>query len=145
MSKSLQRRSQIAVRKSDIRVVTSSKPAIEARQSFQPAQDTGSGDDNDICHQRLATWLGIVENYQEYFQSMVAAELDLATVYARIGDILKVPVQESVLLLPTSREGVQAVTKRLKGFQQLMVEGHCAISQTTKQSAIGALKLLHGE
>ncbi|KAJ2256436.1 hypothetical protein GGI13_001189 [Coemansia sp. RSA 455] len=143
MSKSLQRRLQTTVRKSDIRVVTSSKPAVEARRSFRAAQDTGSGDENDICHQRLATWLGVVENYQEYFQSMVAAELDLATVYARIGDILRVPVQESVLLLPTSGDGVQAVTKRLKGFQQLMVEGHCAISQATKQDALATLKLLH--
>ncbi|KAJ1890043.1 hypothetical protein LPJ71_008042, partial [Coemansia sp. S17] len=143
MSKSLQRRLQTTVRKSDIRVVTSSKPAVEARRSFRAAQDTGSGDENDICHQRLTTWLGVVENYQEYFQSMVAAELDLATVYARIGDILRVPVQESVLLLPTSSDGVQAVTKRLKGFQQLMVEGHCTISQATKQDALATLKLLH--
>ncbi|KAJ2489370.1 hypothetical protein IWW37_004048 [Coemansia sp. RSA 2050] len=145
MSKSLQRRLQTTVRKSDIRVVTSSRPAVEARRSFQAAQDTGSGDENDICHQRLATWLGVVENYQEFFQSMVAAELDLATVYARIGDILRVPVQESVLLLPTSCDGVQAVTKRLKGFQQLMVEGHCAISQTTKHGAVNTLKQLHAE
>ncbi|KAJ2350171.1 hypothetical protein GGH91_000339 [Coemansia sp. RSA 2671] len=142
MSKSLQRRLPTTVRKSDIRVVASSRPAVEARQSFRAAQDTGSGDENDICHQRLATWLSVVENYQEFFQSMVAAELDLATVYARIGDILRVPVQESVLLLPTSCNGVQAVTKRLKGFQQLMVEGHCAISQTTKHGALNTLKQL---
>ncbi|KAJ2461133.1 hypothetical protein GGF42_000400, partial [Coemansia sp. RSA 2424] len=145
MSKSLQRRSQITVRKSDIRVVTSSKPAAEARRSFRAAQDTGSGDENDIVYQRLATWLGVVQNYQEYFQSMVAAELDLATVYARIGDILRVPVQESVLLLPASGEGAQAVARRLKGFQQLMVEGHCAISQAAKQGALGTLDLLHSE
>ncbi|KAJ1670154.1 hypothetical protein GGF38_001721 [Coemansia sp. RSA 25] len=145
MSKSLQRRSQVTVRKSDIRVVTSSKPAAEARRSFRAAQDTGSGDENDIVYQRLATWLGVVQNYQEYFQSMVAAELDLATVYARIGDILRVPVQASALLLPASGEGAQAVARRLKGFQQLMVEGHCAISQAAKQGALGTLDLLHSE
>ncbi|KAJ2527014.1 hypothetical protein EV175_007590, partial [Coemansia sp. RSA 1933] len=78
-----------AVRKSDIRVLAMDQTEHAAQNAFVPAQSTGSGDAGDLCYQRLKTWLHVVGDYLEYFQSMAAAELDLATVYARIGDILK--------------------------------------------------------
>ncbi|KAJ2469996.1 saccharopine dehydrogenase (NADP+, L-glutamate-forming) [Coemansia sp. RSA 2322] len=144
MSKTLQRRSMHGVRKSDIRVVAGGVDA-EVRAAFAAARQSGSGGDDDICVQRLRTWGRVVANYREFFQSMVAAELDLATVYARIGDVLRVPVEESALLLGPGRGGVQAVTRRLKALQQVMVESHCAISHSTKHEALRELDALGGE
>ncbi|KAJ2705795.1 hypothetical protein FB645_002176 [Coemansia sp. IMI 203386] len=150
----LKRRSQHSqqhVRKSDIRMLDSRSSTSSRRASsfdaFQAAQSTGSGDQHDICYQRLTGWLNIVQNYQEYFKSMAAAELDLATVYARIGDILKVPLREGALFLPPDSVsgGVQAMTWRLKEFQQLMVENHCAISQAVRENAMAELGSLHEE
>ncbi|KAJ1890196.1 hypothetical protein LPJ66_007621 [Kickxella alabastrina] len=143
----LKRRSQMGqtalVRKSDIRVVDRSSCDFD---EFQAAQSVGSGDNNDVCFQRLTGWMHAVENYQEFFRSMAAAELDLATVYARIGDILKVPMREGALFLPAAAgDGVQSVTRQLKDFQQLMVENHCAISSAAKDGALAELKELHSE
>ncbi|KAJ1802845.1 hypothetical protein LPJ56_006056, partial [Coemansia sp. RSA 2599] len=147
--------SQQHVRKCDIRMLesrSSTSTGASSRRgssfdSFEPARSTGSGDERDICYQRLTGWLNIVQNYQEYFKSMAAAELDLATVYARIGDILKVPLHEGALFLPPegTSSGVQAMTCRLKKFQQTMVENHCAISQTIRENAMAELSSLHEE
>ncbi|KAJ2545982.1 hypothetical protein EV175_005767 [Coemansia sp. RSA 1933] len=50
------------------------------------------------------------------------------------------------MLLPAnSGDGVQSVTWRLKGFQQLMVESHCAISQATRNSTLAELDKLGEE
>ncbi|KAJ2784486.1 hypothetical protein H4R18_001108 [Coemansia javaensis] len=148
VSRSLKRRSlqpHQPVSKGDIRRVPADEPGHAARRAFAPAQSTGSGDDDDVCYQRLGAWVHAVENYQEFFRSMAAAELDLATVYARIGDILKVPLREDALLLPADGDGAQGVARRLKGFQQLMVENHCAISRAAKHGALDALGALHAE
>ncbi|PIA17596.1 hypothetical protein COEREDRAFT_85874 [Coemansia reversa NRRL 1564] len=142
MGRSLQRRSQkAAVRKGDIRVVAEGI----THEIFKAAHSTGSGRADDLCEQRLAAWQHAVENYQEFFTSMAAAELDLATVYARIGDIVKVPQREDALLLPAERDGMQSVGQRLKAFQQQQVETHCALSHAVKHGALTALNVLHGE
>ncbi|KAJ2720384.1 saccharopine dehydrogenase (NADP+, L-glutamate-forming) [Coemansia sp. Benny D115] len=149
----LKRRSQLqhqqGVRKCDIRILDSSDKSRSSRcsiDSFQAAESSGSGDENDICYQRLTGWLHIIENHQDYFRSMAAAELDLATVYARIGDILKVPMREGSLFLDAeSGAGVQAVTWQLKRFQQMMVENHCAISGSAKEGALEQLRQMHDE
>ncbi|KAI8326045.1 hypothetical protein GQ54DRAFT_294983 [Martensiomyces pterosporus] len=138
-NKSLKRRSQLPVRKDDIRIMPNRKAGPAIKTAFLPARSCGSGDASDLCYQRLQAWLHMVDNYQEFFKSMAAAELDLATVYARIGDILQVPLHEGALLLPPSSEGIQAVARRLKGYQQRMVEGHCAISQEVRADALGSL------
>ncbi|KAJ2807482.1 hypothetical protein H4R21_000454 [Coemansia helicoidea] len=146
---SLKRRSlqqtSLPVRKGDIRRVPGGPPDHVARMAFAPSRSTGSGDMDDLCYQRLEAWLRVVDNYREYFTSMAAAELDLATVYARIGDILKVPIREDVLLLPVGGGGIQDITSRLKGLQQLMVENHCAISSAAKRNALEELRDLHVE
>ncbi|KAJ1904349.1 hypothetical protein LPJ81_002548 [Coemansia sp. IMI 209127] len=50
------------------------------------------------------------------------------------------------MLLPANGgDGVQTVTWKLKAFQQLMVESHCAISQTTRKSTLDELDSLRGE
>ncbi|KAJ1735544.1 hypothetical protein LPJ61_000491 [Coemansia biformis] len=148
-SQSLKRRSLQPslqpVRKGDIRRVAGDAPERAALAAFVPAQGAGSGDADDLCYQRLEAWLRVVENYREYFQSMAAAELDLATVYARIGDILKVPVHEGALLLPVDGNGIQGVTARLKSLQQLMVENHCAISRAAKHNSHDELRSLQAE
>ncbi|KAJ1966358.1 hypothetical protein GGI12_000138 [Dipsacomyces acuminosporus] len=148
MDKSIKRRSQVPVRKDDIRVLPNrnNEPAI--KRTFSPAQSVGSGDESDLCYQRLQAWLHMVENYQEFFKSMVAAELDLATVYARVGDILQVPLYEHILLMPadgSNGEGVQSVTRRLKAYQQRMVEGHSAIGNELKASILGGLADIRDE
>ncbi|KAJ1839999.1 hypothetical protein LPJ70_004834, partial [Coemansia sp. RSA 2708] len=120
-SRSLKRRSQGPVRKGDIRIVAGNG---DSGSEFRPAQSTGSGDSDDVCVQRLQAWQHVVENYQEYFRSMAAAERDLATVYARVGDILRVPADEGALLLPAAADGMQGVGRRLKALQQQMVEAH---------------------
>ncbi|KAJ1949008.1 hypothetical protein FBU59_001335 [Linderina macrospora] len=134
MSKSFKRGPNPAVRKNDIRVVpnTSAGPAI--KPAFTAATQVGSGDAHDLCYQRLTAWLHMVENYHEYFTSMCAAELDLATVYARVGDILQVPLHEHTLMMP---HGIADMSKRLKGLQQGMVENHCAISRHMKGAVKG--------
>ncbi|KAJ2800099.1 hypothetical protein H4R20_004187 [Coemansia guatemalensis] len=140
--RSLRRRSQQApVRKGDIRVVAGGTD----HGAFEAARSTGSGAADDVCEQRLAAWQHAVENYQEFFTSMAAAELDLATVYARIGDIIKVPQREDALLLPVDRDGIQGIGRRLKAFQQQQVETHCALSHAAKHGALAALRKLHGE
>ncbi|KAJ1667358.1 hypothetical protein IW140_000927 [Coemansia sp. RSA 1813] len=145
-TKPLKRRSLAShVRKSDIRVLSIDQAEYAAQNAFVPAQSTGSGDANDLCYQRLKTWMHVVGDYLEYFRSMAAAELDLATVYARIGDILKVPLPESAMVLPANSDGIQSVTWKLKAFQQLMVESHCAISQTTKSDTLAELACLSEE
>ncbi|KAJ2571198.1 hypothetical protein GGH19_004969 [Coemansia sp. RSA 1807] len=143
-SRSLKRRSPGAVRKGDIRIVSGSAEGA-ATGEFTPAQSMGSGDNNDVCFQRLQAWQHMVENYQEYFRSMAAAERDLATVYARVGDILKVPADEGVLLLAADSDGVQGIGRRLKAQQQQMVEAHCAISDTLKHGALAELNRLHAD
>ncbi|KAI9500989.1 hypothetical protein BX070DRAFT_50094 [Coemansia spiralis] len=145
-SRPLKRRSHLAnVRKSDIRVVPNDHGLPVAQSAFVPAQSTGSGDTDDLCYQRLETWLHVVDDYLEFFKSMVAAELDLATVYARIGDILKVPLPENAMVLPVDGDGIQGVTWKLKSFQQLMVENHCSISQETKKNTLTELTCLRQE
>ncbi|KAJ2613270.1 hypothetical protein H4S08_002313 [Coemansia sp. RSA 1365] len=142
MGRSLQRRSQqAAVRKDDIRIVAGGI----FNGTFKVARSTGSGRADDLCEQRLAAWQHAVENYQEFFTSMAAAELDLATVYARIGDIVKVPQREDALLLAAERDGLQSVGQQLKAFQQQQVETHCALSHAVKHGALAALKVLHDE
>ncbi|KAJ2080431.1 hypothetical protein H4R24_003086 [Coemansia sp. RSA 988] len=142
VGRSLKRRSQqAAVRKGDIRVVA----GCASHGAFEAAHSTGSGAADDVCEQRLAAWQHAVENYQEFFMSMAAAELDLATVYARIGDIVKVPQREDALLLPAERDGMQGIGRRLKAFQQQQVETHCALSHAAKHGAMPALNKLHGE
>ncbi|KAJ2718929.1 hypothetical protein H4R23_004936 [Coemansia sp. Cherry 401B] len=74
---------------------------------------------------------------------MAAAERDLATVYARVGDILRVPADEGALLLPAAADGMQGVGRRLKALQQQMVEAHCAISDALKHGALDRLEELH--
>ncbi|KAJ2611477.1 hypothetical protein EV177_003462 [Coemansia sp. RSA 1804] len=146
-SKPLKGRTQAPqVRKSDIRVLPLDQYEDAAQNVFVPAQSTGSGGSDDLCYQRLKTWKHVAGDYLEYFKSMAAAELDLATVYARIGDILKVPLPESTMVLPVgSSDGIQSVTWKLKTFQQSMVESHCAISQTIKKSTLTELVRLSEE
>ncbi|KAJ2717256.1 hypothetical protein H4R19_000008 [Coemansia spiralis] len=143
--RSLQQQPAPPVRKGDIRRMPGGAPDHAALMAFVPARSTGSGDADDLCYQRLEAWLRVVDNYREYFTSMAAAELDLATVYARIGDILKVPLREDALLLPVGSGGIQSVTSRLKALQQLMVENHCAISSAAKHNALEELRDLHAE
>ncbi|KAI9480047.1 hypothetical protein BX667DRAFT_203253 [Coemansia mojavensis] len=143
-TRSLKRRSQGPVRKGDIRIVAGSTECSPAKE-FKVAQSTGSGDGNDLCFQRLQAWQNVVENHHEYFQSMAAAERDLATVYARIGDILKEPADASLLLLPANANGVHSLSWRLKTLQQEMVETHVAISDTLKSRALSELDQLRSD
>ncbi|KAJ2787068.1 hypothetical protein GGI15_001000 [Coemansia interrupta] len=138
------RRRTAHVRKSDIRVVDGSEGRRLA--AFKPADSVGSGDAHDVCHQRLSGWLAMVASYTEYFRSMAAAELDVATVYARIGDTLKVPVREGALFAPPDDgRGVQAAAWRLKALQQQMVERHAAVGRAARQAALAEMLALHDE
>ncbi|KAJ1955145.1 hypothetical protein EC988_002043 [Linderina pennispora] len=140
MGKALRRGSNQAVRKTDIRVVPNTSAGAAVKPTFTAASSVGSGDTHDLCYQRLTAWLHMVENYHEYFTSMCAAELDLATVYARVGDILQVPLHEHSLMKPT---GIADMSKRLKTLQQGMVETHCGISRHMK-GAIKGLEDMRG-
>ncbi|KAJ2849763.1 hypothetical protein IWW36_002384, partial [Coemansia brasiliensis] len=143
-TRSLKRRSQGPVRKGDIRIVAGNTECSPVKE-FKVSQSTGSGDSNDLCFQRLQAWQNVVENHHEYFQSMAAAERDLATVYARIGDILKEPADASVLLLPANANGVHSMSWRLKALQQEMVETHVAISDTLKSGTLHELEELRSD
>lgn len=145
-SKTLQRRSQPPpVRKQNIYVIPNSKPLDVDRTAFIPSQNTGSGDDDDLCCQRLQAWISMVKNYQEFFKGMAAAELDLATVYARVGDILKTPTRENALMLPINQPGMQGMMWRMKRYQQMMVETHCAIGHIIKKSVLEELQTVMDE
>ncbi|ORX67544.1 hypothetical protein DL89DRAFT_269343 [Linderina pennispora] len=89
MGKALRRGSNQAVRKTDIRVVPNTSAGAAVKPTFTAASS----------------------NYHEYFTSMCAAELDLATVYARV------PLHEHSLMKPN---GIADMSKRLKTLQQGM-------------------------
>ncbi|KAJ1847048.1 hypothetical protein LPJ73_004358, partial [Coemansia sp. RSA 2703] len=133
------------VRKSDIRVVDSSEGRRLA--AFTAPRSVGSGDEHDVCYQRLSGWLAMVASHGEYLRSMAAAEMDVSTVYARIGDTLKVPVHQDALFTAHDDDGgcgVQAAAWRLKTLQQRMVEGHGAVSQAAR-AALRDMDALHEE
>ncbi|PVU94716.1 hypothetical protein BB561_002321 [Smittium simulii] len=102
---------------------------------------TGTAD--DIYLQRLNVYSKVIFDYKDYFIRLMSAEMDLAHVYARIGDALTLPFSNSTLLLTKDNpNSIHAAVLETKSCQQNQVDFHLNFSNYLKTIILPKIKTI---
>ncbi|PVU87057.1 hypothetical protein BB559_006254 [Furculomyces boomerangus] len=129
---------QIAIKKSDIKVDVGNK----STKFFVTGTTSGTGRPDDLTFQRLTAYTELITEYIEYFRRFSAATMDLSLVYARIADVLTVPMNKGDMFIPLEENGLQSMMVQSKSFQQYLVEEYMKLSKNIKEDILADLSSL---